>query len=359
MSKVAIVGLGLMGGSLGLAIKRFCSDTSVVGVDREPVVLEEAKRRGAIDWGTLDLQKGTEKAELIFIATPIHEVFEILRKLPKVILPNALVTDLGSTKAEVCKMASKFLPKNFVGGHPMTGSELQGMKGSDPFLFENAIYLLTPLKPKDKKVSVLSSFLERLGAHVITVSPELHDQVAAYVSHLPQLLAVALTQLICEKSKRQPLYRELAAGGFRDMTRIASSPYEIWHDILQSNAPKIRESLDRLIDLLRKLKNRIPRGSVKSLWKTAANFRHHLPIQRKGFIKPLHRIVITVKDEKGALAKITNAIATANINICDIELLKVREGFGGTFQLYFAHSEEATYAVQIMSKIGFESRIID
>jgi len=359
MKQIAIIGLGLMGGSFALAVKRFSPKTKVVGIDRSKRAIQESLSRHAIDSGTTNLQAGVRHAELVILALPVGGILKLLGELRPLIQPETIVTDMGSTKAEICGEAKKRLPNHFVGGHPMTGSEVQGIKGADPFLFENALYLLTPLKIKDKNAQRLSAFLRKLGASPILIAPEAHDRITARVSHLPQVLAVALTQLVQSHSGKEPLHRELAAGGFRDMTRIAASAYGMWHDILETNAPKIRESIDEVIQILQSMKKNLGKSSVKNAFEKAGTFRRNLPMRGKGFMNRLHRIVVTVQDQKGTLAEITGAIAKEKINISDIELMKVREGVGGTFQLYFASGDEAMQAMKRLQSIGYETRMMD
>lgn len=358
MKKIAIIGLGFMGGSLGLAVKRFLPDVLVYGIGRAKSDVLEAKKAGAIDDGGLDLAEGVKDADVVFIAAPIDGILAILPQLKGKLGSKTIVSDLGSTKVEICRKAHESIPENFIGGHPMAGSEIAGIKGADPLLFQNAIYILTPVTGAEK-IKPLTQFLEKLGANVVSISPELHDQVTAYVSHLPQMLAVSLVRLIFEKNKDEPLYKMLAAGGFRDMTRIASSSYDVWREIIQTNRLRIEEAVDALIVQLQSMKKALQQHSLSEIFQEAAQFRNELPIRSKGFINPLHRILVMVNDKKGVLAKITQTLADQNININDIELLKVREGVGGTFHLYFKSESDAANAALLLQKIGFKSRVID
>lgn len=357
--RVTIVGLGAMGGSLGLAIRRFLPETEIIGIDVKEKTLDLALSRGAVSRATTDLAEGVRGAQFIFLAVPIGAILKLLKTLPPILSKKTLVSDLGSTKVEICALARKTLPTQFIGGHPMTGSEIQGIAGADPYLFENAIYLLTPFASKDKNLSKLTAFLEKLGAKVVCVSPRRHDEVTALTSHLPQLAAVALAQVAGRKSARQPLVSLLAAGGFRDMTRIASSPYGLWHDILKSNSPAVKKTLSDLIKNLEDIRKQIGEKSLEAAFRQAGQFRKKLPIRRKGFMKALHRIAVSVKDEPGALARLASLLAAEAINVSDFELMRVRERFGGTFQLHFATSKEAQQAAAVLQKAGYESRQID
>ncbi len=286
--RVTIVGVGLMGGSLGMAIRRCCKGVEVIGVDREEATLQQAQERGAIDWGTLDLEQGVAEANLVFLATPIRVILELLPALADGIAEKAIVSDLGSTKLQICLAAKKLLPENFVGGHPMTGSERQGIEAADPFLFENAVYLLTPLRPGDDKAERLAAFLEQLGCSIVCISPQRHDRLVAHVSHLPQLLAVALADFIGERAEADSLYKELAAGGLRDMTRIAASPYEIWQDILITNRDEIEQAMQALLSRLQDRCCIREEDAWRERFARAARFRAAFPRQSKSLVDASH-----------------------------------------------------------------------
>lgn len=360
--KITIVGVGLIGGSLGLAIKQCYPGISVIGVDREESVIRRAQERGAIDQGYTDLASGVRDADLIFLATPVRVILQLLPALRSSIAPHALVTDVGSTKARICTIAEEVLPRRFIGGHPMTGSERQGIEAADPLLFENALYVLTPVSVSPERLERLREFLEGIGARLLFLEPERHDRIVAYVSHLPQLLAVALTHTVAQQNRQDALYATLAAGGFRDMTRIAASPYEIWHDIIYENALHIERALGDLMEQLNVLKEHVqahaPAG-LASRFRQAADFRNAIPRTSKGFLKPLHRVAVSAPDRPGVLAHFATAIAHAGINIKDIELLKVRENVGGTFHLYFESIKDAERATHILCAAGYQSHLVD
>lgn len=273
-----------MGGSLGMAIKRYCPGVEVIGVDRAEAILQRAQERKAIDWGTLDLEQGVAAADLIFLATPIGTILELLPALAECIAEDAIVSDLGSTKRQICLAAKKLLPENFVGGHPMTGCERQGIAAADPYLFAHAIYLLTPLRPGDDQAKSLATFLEQLGCSVLCLSPEQHDRIVAHVSHLPQLLAVALADFVGERAEADSLYRQLAARGFRDMTRIAASPYEIWQDILITNRDEIEQALQALLSRLQGMCCSREEDAWRESFARAAIFRAAISRRSKGLL---------------------------------------------------------------------------
>jgi len=356
-ARVAIVGVGLMGGSLALAIRRFCPEVEVIGIDF-PQVLERAHERKALDRGYPPerLAEGVAEADYVFLATPIRTIIRLIAEISPMLKEGAILSDLGSTKAEICRAAERSVPDGvyFIGGHPLTGSERRGIEHADPFLFQNAYYVLTPLDGPEEKAEELARFLERLGALILYLDPEAHDRIVAYTSHLPQLLAVGLTNLVGREG-----CLGLAAGGFRDLTRVASSPYEIWEEILETNVAPIQKALDALIEELTSLRERLGKGGLREDFAQAARRRAEIPPTSKGFLKAFPRIAVLLPDRPGALAEITAAIAEEGLNIKDIELLKVREWVGGTFQLYFESEGEAKRAAEVLNGIGYESRVVE
>jgi prephenate dehydrogenase len=357
-SQVAIVGVGVIGGSLGLAIKQHFRSLTVVGFDRAGV-LKKALNKGAIDIAATSLRYAVETSDLIFLSTPVSEILKALPLVAKHTRPNALVTDVGSVKGAVVGSARILFPgDNFVGGHPMAGVELSGIEAAHPLLFENAVYVLTPVRGKTTSaVHRLASFLEDLGARVVLLDSRMHDEVVSVVSHLPQLTAVAMTNVAGSRHPSGRRHLRLAAGGFRDLTRIASSKPEIWADILTLNKVEIDRSLKMMIrelSLYRKILLRRKRSSLGKEFKSARRIRSNIPKSMKGFIHQLDELYVFVEDKPGMIARMTVSLAKANINIKDIELVKVREGRGGTFRLAFESRELSARAATVLSRAGFE-----
>jgi prephenate dehydrogenase len=356
--QITIIGIGLIGGSLGLAIKRRLRNMKVTGVDK-PRVLRRARQRGAIDVAELNLAKAVSHADLVILACPTAKILQLLPAVAKHSLPTTVVTDVGSVKSKIVRMSGKLFPRgNFVGGHPMAGLEFSGIDAAHPLLFENAVYVLTSTKDtKSTNIKRLIGFLQTLGARVMMMNAETHDTVASVVSHLPQLTAVALMNVAGRRSRTASKHLQLAAGGFRDMTRIASSRFEIWNDILGFNRREIDRALQLLERELKKYRNSLRRRSssqIKQDFTRARKLRNAIPRNMKGFLHSLSDLFVYVQDRPGVLAKMTGALSLAKINISDLELLKVREGSGGTFRLSFESKELASRAARILRKRGFE-----
>ncbi len=357
---ITIVGVGLIGGSLGLAFKRLDRNLRIAGVG-QPATLKRAKELGAIDWSfpyeSLDL--GVKNADIVFFCTPIFRILELLGEVGQYAKPGALITDVGSTKAEIAAAAERLLPKGlfFIGGHPMAGSEKRGVDAADPLLFQNVIYVLTPGKDVPLKLcDDFASLVEGIGARVVVTGPHTHDMVAAAVSHLPQMIAVGLVKMVGELDQENPLFLRLAAGGFRDLTRIASSSYKVWKDICQTNSLQITEMIDRFIAELQRLRDKVSTGQLEEDFDFANLTRGSIPKDSKGFLHPLYEILVVVEDRPGVIAEISTTIAQGKINIKDIEVLKVREGEAGTLRLAFESEEAAEQAIILLQQKGIAAR---
>jgi prephenate dehydrogenase len=359
--RVALLGVGLIGGSLGLALRRYAPELEVVGLD-EPDVLDVALRRGAISHRAADVASAVAAADVVVLAAPIRANMALMRAAAAHLAADAVVTDVGSVKAPMAQQAAGVLPEGvlFAGGHPMTGSERRGILHADALLFENAVYVVCPPDrgaEDDPRFRALVALIEKTGARVLTMSADRHDEAAAAVSHLPQLLSVALVGQLGDLAD-DGTSRHLAAGGFRDMTRIASSPYGVWRDILQANHGPILDAMARFAARFERLRGRLADDDLEALgdaFAEAADTRATVPARSKGFLHPLADVFVYTPDEPGALHRITGALADGGVNIKDIELLKIREGTGGTFRLGVDGDRDAERAVEVLGAAGFQA----
>ncbi|MBN1637458.1 MAG: prephenate dehydrogenase/arogenate dehydrogenase family protein, partial [Ignavibacteriales bacterium] len=245
----------------------------------------------------------------------------------------------------------------YVGGHPMTGKEKGGYDNSDPLLFENSVYILSDNAQGNELATELIKVIELIGSRITFVEPQVHDEIVAFVSHLPQLLAISLVNATSKKTDDKN-FIDFAAGGFYDMTRIASSDFNVWEPILKQNKEKILFAIKSLNNELKVISNYLNENDIKSIadkFETARNTRDEIPKNRKGFLNPLYDIFIFVPDEPGVISKISTALFNENINIKDIELLKIREGTGGTFRVAFDSEDDAEQAKNIMKEIGLRT----
>jgi len=261
--KITIIGVGLIGGSLGLALKKKNPKFKITGIDKLEII-EKAIARGAIDEGTINLENGIKEADIIIIATPVKTILDLLPRINPFIKKGCIVTDTGSTKGQIVETADKILSKDvyFIGGHPIAGSEKYGIDSADPHLFQDKTYILTPTKDTNllalKKIFLL---IKIINAKRLILDPLEHDRIVGAVSHLPQIMAVSLTNMIGELGQQEnnDNYFKAIGEGFKDMTRIASSPYKMWEDICETNQENILEMIQEFRNYLRiiedKLKN--------------------------------------------------------------------------------------------------------
>jgi len=356
---ITVIGIGLIGGSICYSFKK--ENFKVIGVSSNNTI-KKAEDLKIIDLGYpySRVDEAVRESDFVFICTPLLEIGKILPTVIKNARKNCIISDVGSTKSTICDLAEQNIKKGiyFIGGHPMAGSEKRGIDNANQYLFYDAVWVLTPLRSTPKKaVKSLSNLIASIGAKIMILTPRLHDKIAANVSHLPQILAVLLTNQLADKD--DDLYRNLAAGGFRDMTRIASSDFSIWRDIIETNHVEIvsamKEYKKRLEDMINNMNNL---DIVKSEFKKAAEERKIIPRYSKGFLKPLIDVRVSVKDRPGELAKITNIIYYQGVNIKDIEIVNIREGEGGILRLGFSEKREASIGAQALSKFGYDVIIV-
>jgi prephenate dehydrogenase len=298
--------------------------------------------------------------DLVVVCTPIKRILELLEGIAEHAPPGVLVTDVGSTKRKIMERAKNVLTgdRYFVGGHPMAGSEKAGVMAADPFLFQNAIYILVSTATVPAQLyEEFSQLLRRLGARVLELTAEVHDQVVAAISHLPQVMATSLVNLVGRLNEEQGHFTTLAAGGFRDLTRIASSPFApVWSDIFGTNADEIRAMIDRYIEILVDIRERLDDAGIEREFSYANAVRSTIPRDAKGFLHTLEELLVVAEDKPGVIAEIANALAGQEININDIEVMKVREGEGGTLRLGFEEADAAEGARRVLTDLGYVAR---
>jgi prephenate dehydrogenase len=277
--KITIIGVGLIGGSLGLALKKKNPKYKITGIDKLEII-EKAIARGAIDEGTINLENGIKEADIIIIATPVKTILDLLPRINPFIKKGCIVTDTGSTKGQIVETADKILSKDvyFIGGHPIAGSEKYGIDSADPHLFQDKTYILTPTNDTNllalKKIFLL---IKIINAKRLILDPLEHDRIVGAVSHLPQIMAVSLTNMIGELGQQENNnnYFKAIGEGFKDMTRIASSPYQMWEDICETNQENILEMIQEFRNYLRIIEDKLKNnpGNLKEEFQKAQILR--------------------------------------------------------------------------------------
>ena len=279
--KVAIVGLGLIGGSIALALKKSTrgSELTIIGIPRREETLKEALEKTIIDEGTIDLKKGVSDADVVFICTPISLVTQIIDEIGHSLKPGAIVTDVASSKESIVAKAESLLPPDvfFVGGHPMAGREKVKLAAAESGLFKDRIYILTPTKKSDRHaVKALTDLITLLGAKILKLDPVEHDRVVAAISHMPLAISAALVNTIAEHKHHQKEMVTCASTGFRDTTRIASGDPALGIDMFLTNNEAVLEMIDEFKSALTRLEAAIREhdtDAIAKLLKQAQNFR--------------------------------------------------------------------------------------
>jgi prephenate dehydrogenase len=283
--QITIIGTGLIGGSLALALKKRKFAGRIVGCDRE-ATLEKARNRGAIDEGFANPGDAVRGSQVVVLATPVLAIVDLIERLGPALPARTLLTDVGSTKAAVAQQALKVFGKNagkrYLAGHPMAGKELSGVDYADADLFQNAVWFLTPLAGQNLNVNEglfaeFAGWIDQIGARLAMLPPDEHDRLCAWISHLPQMISTALAAALVEEfGDEAPL---LAAGGraLREMTRISASPYSMWRDIAISNKKNIEDALLNLEQRLAHIRENLATRQLAEEFEIAHQLRKMPP----------------------------------------------------------------------------------
>jgi prephenate dehydrogenase len=272
MRTLAVVGVGLIGGSFALALRRAGFAGTILGVS-SPRTVGEALSRGVID-EAVSLAEAASRADLIYLSQPIGRILETIRALASLVRPGCLVTDAGSTKQRIVEEFSRHLPRGqFLGGHPMAGKETRGASEAEAGLFEGRPYVLTPLEVAELEAPAareLRGWLDRIGAVTLILDAAAHDRTVAFTSHLPQLVSTALAATLAARLEEGA--QRAAGPGLADMTRLALSPYEVWRDILDTNQAPVADALDACIKMLRELRAGLTSAELADRFEAANRF---------------------------------------------------------------------------------------
>ena len=352
-TNIVIVGLGLLGSSIASACKEKNLPYSVIGVS-SPSTLDKALKKNIIhnSYGYDDFS-WVAHADLIILCTPISHIMQYLpaiAKHQKKFKPNLLVTDVGSTKQEIHALANSCMPKFFIGSHPMAGSEKKGIQAADGTLFESTLWIICHHQP----VPILENFVTEIGAHATYLEPKVHDLAVAHVSHLPQLLSTALASSFKKESLE---YLDFAGPGFRDMSRLAESSYEMWEPIFKTNYISLKSAISQFSSEWEKLKDKLEQDQdIRQFFNDGNETRSrvHNPSPE---ISGLFQILIKVADQPGMINAIIAPLTESNLDIRDIELMKNREGAGGTLRLAFDHLDKAKQAIKLLNDLKFEAHL--
>lgn len=354
INKIGIIGLGLIGGSLAKVIKSRNIANQIVAFNRNPTPLIEAYNDKIIDEYTSEINEIFKSCNIIFICTPVDKITQYIEKLMPYIDENCILTDVGSTKLSIYEKMKTF-NVNFIGGHPMAGSEKTGYSASKDFLFENAFYVLTPMPNISlEQYSLLETFVNNIGSIPIKMDPVVHDHVVATISHVPHIIASTLVNCVKDLDKDNYMFT-LAAGGFKDITRIASASPDIWNSISIENKYEITKVLNlfklNIEQFLKQLEN--PTNEIYDFFEKAKNYRDSFSsISKSGYFK-VHEIKVDVVDKPGIIATVATMLSVNSINIKNIGIVNNREFENGVMTISFENHEELKKSVELLKSMNF------
>ncbi|QTD42175.1 prephenate dehydrogenase [Sporosarcina sp. Te-1] len=359
-SNVAIIGLGLIGGSLGLALKRN-PDISITGFDRSYKTADEAYRRGIIDMIAPSAESACEKADFVFFATPVNTTVSLMKEASNwKFKQDVILTDTGSTKFPIMEAAKDLAERRIdvIGGHPMAGSHKSGVSAAKAHLFENAYYILTPQDTTaPAKVESLKTLLTPTKGKVVVLEAGQHDRMTAIVSHFPHIVASSMVSLLARQEAGQPFVKNLAAGGFRDLTRIASADPIMWRDITIQNKEELLNQLDGWMREMEKVRSMLHSNEPERIFDffaEAKQYRDQLPSTTEGAVQgalympfDLH---IDVPDHPGVISEITKILADERISLTNIRIVETRTDVYGILVVSFQTAEDRKKARQVLSR---------
>lgn len=361
--KIGFIGFGLIGGSIARALKKINPDYYLFAYDyhkdHPSTDLAAALSDGVLNSVTNSLENEFPECDLLFLCAPVLSNIAYLKELKPIIKDTCILTDVGSVKGNIHAAVEELgLEAQFIGGHPMTGSEKTGYLNSYALLMENAYYILTPTKLTPKRmISTLFYLVKGMGSIPILLDAKEHDMITAAISHVPHIIAAQLVNLVREADDEDEKMRSLAAGGFKDITRIASSSPVMWQNICLTNATDIKRLLDRYIEALQTTSDALAKldgDYLYQMFDTAGEYRSAIPNKSVGIIKKLFEIYVDILDEAGAIATIATLLASNQISIKNIGIIHNREFEEGVLRIEFYDEPSQQKANALLARYNYK-----
>ncbi len=354
------IGLGLIGGSIARALKKFDAKITIVAYDTSREALALAEKEQIVDIAASAVDQSFSKCDYIFLCAPVQKNDENLAAVGSVMKPDALLTDVGSVKTAIHEAVhAAGLDRRFIGGHPMAGSERTGFANSRASLLENAYYILTPAPGvPEEKTAAYRSLVAGMGAIPLILDYRKHDYVVAAISHLPHVIAASLVNLVRDSDDEDGLMKMVAAGGFKDITRIASSSAVMWQQICLTNTANLSSLLEDYISALTGFKQRLDSRDRDALFREfedARSYRDSFINASSGPIKRSFRINVEIADRTGALAHIATLLADRGLSIKNIGISHNRESQDGVLSLEFYSEDALNQAMEILKQEGYDA----
>lgn len=348
----------MIGGSLAKAFRRTNPGIEIICTDSNPDYMNAALKDGVITRACEHLSDAVRGSQVIFLCTPVESIPHLLKELCFLAEPGTIMTDVGSIKEHIMTAACSCLPDNvyYVGGHPMAGTERSGYGASTARLFENAYYVLTP-RPgtPDTVVERLTQLISSTGSLPLIMDPGLHDYFVAAVSHLPHVIAAALVNTVGSIDDPDHFIQRLAAGGFKDITRIASSNAEMWKEISLSNRQQLRPLIASIIKNLQLFQEYLDDRKIDEIgqfYAEAKAFRDGLPSVSSLFLLPYYEVYVDVEDKPGIIGQVTTILGNHNVNIKNIRIINSRENEPGCLVLSLPDMKSQEIAITLLTDNG-------
>ena len=356
--KIGFVGLGLIGGSIAKAVRRYYPDWEIAAFDKNRETLALAVQEGTIHTACSSIDDNFRGCSYIFLCTPVAYNAAYLSQLKDLAGEDCILTDVGSVKTSIHEeVIALGMEKNFIGGHPMAGSEKSGFINAKAHLIENAYYILTPsAKVGKEKVEAYKNFIGSLKALPIVLDYREHDFITGTISHLPHIIAATLVNFVHDTDTKDELMKALAAGGFKDITRIASSSPVMWQQICLKNRENISRILGHYIKTLENAKTLVDTGNedeLYALFESSRDYRDSMPNTSAGPIKKQFALYCDIIDEAGGIATIATILASNNINIKNIGIVHNREFEEGVLRIEFYQEPACTKAAALLQKYRY------
>lgn len=354
------IGLGLIGGSLAKALKRSDPNCQILAYTRSDTTLELAQKEGIVDVCCSSAKDSNfAKCRCIFLCAPVETNIAALKELKEFVPESCILTDVGSVKTDIHRAAEEMgLGGRFIGGHPMTGSEKSGYAYAQAHLFENAYYIITPSsETSPEAISWYQNTVSAFGALPIVLDCQEHDYATAAISHLPHLIAAALVNTVHDLDSKEEMMKLLAAGGFKDITRIASSSPEMWEQICLENHSNISAVMDTFLQQLEASRTAMNGGNgatIHQMFHDSREYRNSFSSRSLGSIKKTYRIFCDIIDESGAIATIATTLAVNGISIKNIGIVHSREFEEGVLQIEFYEEEPSLHAAEVLRQHRYQ-----
>lgn len=356
--KIGFVGLGLIGGSIAKAIRQYYPEYEIVAFDKNKETLALATQESIIDVAATTIDDNFNHCNYIFLCTPVSFNTAYLKQLTNYLHEDCILTDVGSVKSSIHKEVEALgIEEYFIGGHPMAGSEKSGFINSKAMLIENAYYVLTPTrKVSQEKIDAYVKFVESLRSIPIILDYQEHDYATGTISHLPHIIASTLVNFVRDTDTENELMKNIAAGGFKDITRIASSSPTMWQHICLKNKENISHILGEYIHSLEKAKMLIDQEDEHALYNmfdSSRNYRNSIPDVSAGPIKKTFAVYCDIIDEAGGIAAIATILASNNLNIKNIGIVNNREFEEGVLRIEFYDEGSSKRAAELLQKFRY------